>query len=186
MRSLARSARPTTSSTSSIRRAQRVAAEVLQPPEELQVLPCRQVRVQRDVLGNQADVGLAACWSGARRARATDPASGSSSPAIIEMVVVLPAPLGPSRPYVSPGRDLERHPSTAVCSPNRRTRSLTSRTGVSTAPGYARGPHIPGRPPTDATPAGHPPTRSRSPRAEPGGQQTAGPARPRPRRRAGR
>jgi hypothetical protein len=44
----------------------------------------------------------------------TSPASRSSSPAMIEIVVVLPAPFGPSSPYVSPGLIWNPTPSTAV------------------------------------------------------------------------
>src|SRR3989304_2462260 len=38
----------------------------------------------------------------------TSPASGPRTPQIIEIVVVLPAPLGPRRPYVSPPPDAAR------------------------------------------------------------------------------
>ena len=39
----------------------------------------------------------------------TEPESGRTSPAIMETVVVLPAPLGPSSPTVSPGARAKRH-----------------------------------------------------------------------------
>jgi hypothetical protein len=38
----------------------------------------------------------------------TSPSSGDSSPTIIRNSVVLPAPLGPTRPTFSPGVQLER------------------------------------------------------------------------------
>jgi hypothetical protein len=59
----------------------------------------------------------------------TVPASRRKTPATIEIVVVLPAPFGPSRPYVSPGAMAKPTPSTAVRSPNRRTRPLHASTG---------------------------------------------------------
>ena len=45
------------------------------------------------------------------------PESASRSPSIISIVVVLPAPLGPSIPKTSPGRTLNDIPSTATRSP---------------------------------------------------------------------
>src|SRR5712691_11445975 len=45
------------------------------------------------------------------------PAVGLSSPAIMRMVVVLPAPLGPRKPWVSPGSTARLTPSTAVKDP---------------------------------------------------------------------
>ncbi|WP_410207274.1 hypothetical protein, partial [Bordetella parapertussis] len=44
-------------------------------------------------------------------------------------VVVLPAPLGPSRPKISPRRTLNEVLATAVDAPNLRTRSWTSMAG---------------------------------------------------------
>src|SRR5215471_9462869 len=45
------------------------------------------------------------------------PAVGLSSPAIMRMVVVLPAPLGPRNPWISPGATERLTPSTAVKAP---------------------------------------------------------------------
>ena len=48
----------------------------------------------------------------------TTPASGCTRPTTIENVVVLPAPLGPSSPTISPDGDLERdvaHDGSARC-----------------------------------------------------------------------
>lgn len=42
------------------------------------------------------------------------PESGSKTPITILMVVVLPAPLGPKRPTISPGRTQKDTPSTAA------------------------------------------------------------------------
>src|SRR5688572_27576487 len=55
-----------------------------------------------------------------------DPASGASSVASIRMVVVLPAPFGPSTPYTEPPRTARSTPSTARTSPNLFTRPLAS------------------------------------------------------------
>ena len=49
----------------------------------------------------------------------TRPAAGFSGVVSIRMVVVLPAPLGPSSPNVSPGRISRSTSFTATCSPNR-------------------------------------------------------------------
>jgi len=49
----------------------------------------------------------------------TVPVAGLSSVVSILMVVVLPAPFGPSRPNISPGEMLRSTWSTAVCAPNR-------------------------------------------------------------------
>src|SRR5688500_18880616 len=56
--------------------------------------------------------------SNCRPSSSTSPASRARSPHTIEIVVVLPAPLGPSRPYVSPGAIANPTPSTARRSPN--------------------------------------------------------------------
>ena len=42
------------------------------------------------------------------------PEVGVTSPMIMAMVVVLPAPLPPSRPVIEPGRSAKEMPSTAV------------------------------------------------------------------------
>src|SRR3954468_6969347 len=56
----------------------------------------------------------------------TSPPSDSSSPQIIEIVVVLPAPFGPSSPYVSPSAIWRLMPRTASSSPKRLRRSWHS------------------------------------------------------------
>ena len=47
----------------------------------------------------------------------TDPAVGRSSPKIIRIVVVLPAPFGPRKPVTRPGRTVNDRRSTAALSP---------------------------------------------------------------------
>ena len=47
----------------------------------------------------------------------TSPASGFSRPAIMPTVVLLPAPLGPSRPTISPAATLKLTSATAVSAP---------------------------------------------------------------------
>src|SRR5215471_14033654 len=49
----------------------------------------------------------------------TRPAVGSSRPAIIRIVVDLPAPFGPRKPVTIPGRTAKSRPSTASFSPYR-------------------------------------------------------------------
>src|ERR1700722_12968088 len=56
------------------------------------------------------------------------PALGSSTPRIMLIVVVLPAPFGPSRPTISPGATWKLTPSTARTSPNDFSRRSTLRT----------------------------------------------------------
>src|SRR5579875_3427128 len=56
----------------------------------------------------------------------TSPESGATRPAIIATVVVLPAPLGPSRPTVSPAATENDTPSTATFGPYRLARPTTS------------------------------------------------------------
>src|SRR3974377_2210359 len=57
------------------------------------------------------------------------PAVGSSTPRISSIVVVLPAPLGPSRPTISPGDTWNDTPSTAFRVPKDLARRSTARTG---------------------------------------------------------
>src|SRR5665647_1710370 len=60
----------------------------------------------------------------------TVPASGRSRPVIIDSVVVLPAPLGPTRPYIDPAGTSSESPSTARLSPYVLTRSVTRSAGT--------------------------------------------------------
>jgi hypothetical protein len=74
--------------------------EPLEAGEEVQVLPGGQIRVDRQILRHEPHGGLRRSARGFMRSprTVTSPASGASSPAIIEIEVVLPAPLGPRRP----------------------------------------------------------------------------------------
>src|SRR3990170_8712173 len=83
-----------------------------------------------------------------RPSTTTSPPSRPSSPQIIEIVVVLPAPLGPSRPYVSPAATEKLTPSTAVRVPKRLRRSRQSSTGVGMAILECRGQAGPRREPS--------------------------------------
>src|SRR5262252_3299148 len=56
----------------------------------------------------------------------TRPAVGSSRPAIIRIVVDLPAPFGPRKPVTMPGWTTKSSPSTASFSPYRLLRFSTS------------------------------------------------------------
>src|SRR5258708_39871658 len=53
------------------------------------------------------------------------PLVGLSSPAMMRMVVVLPAPFGPRKPWISPGSTERLTPSTAVKEPYVLTRAPT-------------------------------------------------------------
>src|SRR5262245_50185906 len=79
---------------------------------------------------------LAASGSRARSwpSISTRPAVGLSSPAIIRMVVVLPAPFGPRKPWISPGSTSRLTPSTAVKRPYFLTSSSTRIIGASPPP----------------------------------------------------
>ncbi|CAM5469806.1 hypothetical protein SDIAM103S_03472 [Streptomyces diastaticus subsp. diastaticus] len=71
-------------------------------------------------------------------ATSTVPSSGLSRPVIIERVVVLPAPFGPTRPTNLPAGRSRSIPATAVCCPNRfhrpRTRTAGTAASAVTAP----------------------------------------------------
>lgn len=54
------------------------------------------------------------------------PAVGVTRPRIMRMVVVLPAPLGPRKPVMTPGSTEKLRLSTAVTGPNRLVRPVTS------------------------------------------------------------
>src|SRR3989304_2182778 len=69
-------------------------------------------------------------WSG-RPPTPTSPPSRARRPQIIEIEVVLPAPFGPRRPYVSPRAISKPTPSTASRAPNRFTSPLQVRVGAS-------------------------------------------------------
>src|SRR5512145_1996945 len=64
----------------------------------------------------------------------TPPASGAVMPMSIRSVVVLPAPLGPRKPKISPDRTSKDRSRTACRSPKRFEIPCTSRMGVIAAP----------------------------------------------------
>src|SRR5271167_35656 len=64
------------------------------------------------------------------------PDVGRSNPVRILIVVVLPAPLGPKKPNISPGATAKLMPSTAVASPKRLVRRSTTTSGGSILFGY--------------------------------------------------
>ena len=55
----------------------------------------------------------------------TEPSDGFKMPQMVRMVVVLPAPLAPKKPKISPRRTSKLTPSTAWKSPNATTRFFT-------------------------------------------------------------
>ena len=79
-------------------------------PKKTQVLARAEVRVDGEVLGHVADRCLRRGRPDVERlgpSTTTVAPSRARIPQTIEIVVVLPAPFGPRRPYVSPRRDLE-------------------------------------------------------------------------------
>ena len=82
-----------------------------------QVLAAGHAAVEADGFGQVADLALdlaAGCAPDPARATRALPVVGSVSPRSIRMVVVLPAPFGPSSPKISPGRTSRSSWSTAV------------------------------------------------------------------------
>src|SRR6476646_5027625 len=86
------------------------------------------------------------------------PLVGLSRPAMMRMVVVLPAPFGPRKPWISPGATDRLTPSTAVKDPYFLTSVSTAIMGsgrlrpamgraVALGQGEIEGPHVLGRPP---------------------------------------
>src|SRR5215469_9114119 len=105
----------------------------------------------------------------------TRPAEGSSRPAIIRIVVDLPAPFGPRKPVTTPGRTTKSSPLTASFAPYRLLRFSTSIIACS-LPSVT--PVTPGTPPTLGItrparhrPRGHKPTRPPMPQGLPAGGQ---------------
>src|SRR4029453_4542596 len=79
----------------------------------------------------------------------TRPAVGLSRPAIIRIVVVLPAPLGPRKPWISPGGPSRLTPCTATKSPYFLTRSWTRITRPLSSAGRRPAPRPASVPPRD-------------------------------------
>ncbi len=90
---------------------------------EEDVLRHRHVFIQAEALRHVAEVRLGALRIGARRrcrrARSR-PHPGVSTPASMRMIVVLPAPSGPTRPKISPRVTAKLIPRTAATGPKRR------------------------------------------------------------------
>jgi hypothetical protein len=108
------------------------AGEVVELADEPQVLACREVGIDRDLLRDEADPGLDIDRSRVERpAQHADAARVSLEQAAhtIEIVVVLPAPFGPSSPYVSPASIEKLTPSTATRPANDLRRSSHESTG---------------------------------------------------------
>ena len=91
-------------------RRQRVVPAGVQPRAELQVVLDAEAAVGRRVLGDEADPGalLRRARGAARRAPRSCPRSAASRPAARFSSVLLPAPLGPTRPTTRPAGHLER------------------------------------------------------------------------------
>jgi hypothetical protein len=74
------------------------------------------LRIEPAFLGHVADPRRVDARSGSPRQR-TSPASASSTPSMIRMAVVLPAPLGPTKPKIWPAATEKKSRSRATCSP---------------------------------------------------------------------
>src|SRR4051812_8603636 len=96
-----------------------------------------------------------------RPSTSTSPESGSVSPSQISIVVVLPAPLGPSNPKHSPLATVRSSPSTATTSPYALRRPATRSAGTAVVLDVMGTNITPARA-RDSSDAG-----GRSPRAEP-------------------
>ena len=99
--------------------AQPPSVQVIDAAKELEVFFDGQRAVQRKLLGYIADVGAGLSRAVRRSLPATRsrPLVAGSSPHSIRKVVVLPAPLGPSRPKISPRWTQNEVLSTAVNAP---------------------------------------------------------------------
>ena len=83
---------------------------------EAQELAGGELLVEEGPVGDEAEGGLGRLGLAGRgrgRRSSTRPEVGFSSPAIMRMVVVLPAPFGPRKPWISPGATSRLTPSTA-------------------------------------------------------------------------
>ena len=101
--------------------------QVRELADQREVLAAGEVLVDRGVLAGEADAARApAAGPCARRRRAPRavPPSGLSSVVRIRTAVVLPAPLGPSRPSTLPSGTSNETPFTASTSPKHFTRSV--------------------------------------------------------------
>ena len=107
---LARAGRPASSSrnaasSSRARSRERLRAQVVEPADHVEVLEARQVLVDGGVLARQPDAcgaRPAAGSSTSMPATSAEPLSGCRSVVRMRTMVVLPAPLGPSRPSTDP------------------------------------------------------------------------------------
>src|SRR5215471_3929223 len=102
----------------------------------------------------------------------TRPAVGASRPAIIRIVVDLPAPFGPRNPVTTPGRTTKSSPLTASLSPYRLLRFSTSIIACS-LPSVTPGtrPTLGITRPARHRPRGHKPTGPPMPQGLPAGGQ---------------
>ena len=115
----------------------RLLAHPVQAGEEREVLDAGDALVGRAVArrarGRPSRAGRAGPWRRRCPATRTVPAVGSTSPASVRSSVVLPAPLGPSSAWISPGWTERSMPAIAARWPNRRSRPRTSIAGAPSA-----------------------------------------------------
>ena len=97
-----------------------LARQVVEPADHLEVLEAGQVLVDRRVLAGEADLARAARRRRARRRarrRGRCPRRAASSVVRMRTAVVLPAPLGPSRPSTVPVGAVKSTPHSACTEP---------------------------------------------------------------------
>ena len=123
------------SSSSSARAVDLAAGEVRELADQREVLAAGEVLVDRGVLAGEADAAPAPAAGPSRTSTPSTravPPSGRSSVVSMRTTVVLPAPLGPSRPSTVPSGTSNETPFTASTSPKHFTRSSATIAGSAT------------------------------------------------------
>ena len=98
------------------RAAGRGRVHAVQPREEDELVTHAHLRVQPALLRQVADARAARRPTGTP-SKTTSPRSAASTPRMIRIVVVLPAPLGPTKPNIWPAPTVNDTPSSATTSP---------------------------------------------------------------------
>ena len=119
-------ARPSRSIQRSAARAAPAAGEPVQAREVHELVAHAHLRVQAALLRHVAEARARARRRSARPFQRTRPASGASTPSTIRIAVVLPAPLGPTKPSIRPGATENVRSSSATTSPKRRVSPSSS------------------------------------------------------------
>ena len=89
------------------------SADLVEPADEAEVLLHRQVLEQMGLVGDEGEQATSRRperWPGRARRSGSVPRVGMMMPAMLRIVVVFPAPFGPTRPRTSPGLTREAEP----------------------------------------------------------------------------